>query len=60
MEKTTGGHEDMDEFINIYKSKFGMPASEGSETYVKDYLFKLIEFKQGHDSLEESSCDENE
>ena len=35
----------MDDFINIYKSKFGMPASKGSETDVKDYLFKLLEFK---------------
>ena len=53
--------KEMDEFINIYKSKFGMPASQGNETYVKDYLFKLLEFKQhNHDSQDESSCDEHE
>ena len=37
--------EKMQDFIDIYKNKFGMPASEGNETYIKDYLFKLIEFK---------------
>lgn len=54
------GHRELDDFIDIYKSKFGMPALEGTEHNVKDYLFKLIEFKQGHESMEESSCDENE
>lgn len=60
MDKKSDENQDMDDFINIYKSKFGMPAQDGSLTYVKDYLVKLVEFKQGHDSFEESSCDENE
>ena len=44
------------EFINIYKRDHGMPATKGNETYVKDYLNKLIDYKNSSDEL---SGDEN-
>ena len=28
-----------------------MPSSEGNETYVKDYLFKLLEYKNSSEEL---------
>ena len=36
---------DGEEFINIYKREHGMPVSEGNETFVKDYIYKHLEYK---------------
>lgn len=44
------------EFINIYKRDHGMPKTLNNQTDVKDYLNKLIDFKNSSD---EQSGDEN-
>jgi len=43
------------EFINIYKRDHGMPLTKNNQTDVKDYLNKLIDYKNSSD---EQSGDE--
>ena len=46
------------EFINIYKRDHGMPASTDSQTDVKDYLIKLIDFKNSSDEQSGEECNQ--
>jgi len=48
---------DPEDFINIYKREYGMPTSEGNETFVKDYIYKHLEYKFSSDEL---SSDEHQ
>lgn len=52
---------DIEDFIEIYKSRFGMPPQcQGRKTYIKDYLFKLLEFKEHQESADELFSEEFE
>ena len=42
---------DNSEFINIYKRDHGMPSTKDNETDVKDYLHKLLDYKNSSDEL---------
>jgi hypothetical protein len=51
---------DPDDFINIYKREYGMPTSEGNETFVKDYIYKHLEYKFSSDELSSGGSDDHQ